>query len=297
MPRPFISNLAATFGLLAMVMPGPALAAGETPRDDRDWPVSGPEPAHGLDCDARGLGDYFYCRAPEPAEPIEPVQPALEAEVEPSEPSLPPEVEALQQYQADLEEARMVAVWNPTPDNLRRYQELQLVTMEKSEAFADAYMVNSWQVPGLAYDSTVPVNALGASAYKSSLRAAQKAHLGAVSQQYGLMYFYASNCGACRVFSPVLREFAQLYGFDVMAIAMDGQPSATFPDWRPDNGIAREVGLDGGVTPAVLLFDAATSRTIPLGFGVMGRDDLELRVFELTGGTLDGFTSQLGPDR
>ncbi|MGB6230733.1 MAG: conjugal transfer protein TraF [Litorimonas sp.] len=250
---------------------------------------------YGLDCESRRLGDYFYCEPedPSPSDP-EPDDPIQAVPLSPTpEPDRPPEIAALRAYQADLEEARMVAVWNPTPENLRHYQELQLLTLEKSERFADAFMVNTWQVPGLAYDSTVPVNSLGASAYKAERRSAQTAHLRAAGQRYGLMYFYASSCGACRVFSPVLREFAQLYGFDVMAISMDGQPSPTFPDWRLDNGIAREVGLERGVTPAVVLFDAQTAQTIPLGFGVMGRDDLELRAFELTGGRFDGFTGSL----
>ena len=249
----------------------------------------------GLDCESRGLGDYFYCEGPvpetEPSAP--PAPPSSDVPAASPAPQEPPEVAALHAYQADLEQARKVAVWNPTPANLRRYQELQLVTMEKSEAFAESYMVNTWQVPGLAYDATVPVNAMGKTAWKSNRKAAQRSHLKSVSERYGLMYFYSSACAACRVFSPTLREFAATHGFEVMAISTDGGPSATFPDWRPDNGIAREVGLDGGVTPALLLFDAATAETIALGFGVMGRDDLETRIFQLTGGRTDGFTGAL----
>ena len=44
----------------------------------------------------------------------------------------------------------------------------------------------------------------------------------------------------------------------------------------------KRMGLEPKVTPAVVLWDAATSRAIPIGYGVMSADELQDRIFLLT---------------
>ena len=34
--------------------------------------------------------------------------------------------------------------------------------------------------------------------------------MAALSERYGLFYFYSSTCGACRIFSPVIRALSRV---------------------------------------------------------------------------------------
>jgi len=50
-----------------------------------------------------------------------------------------------------------------------------------------------------------------------------------LSQRYGVLYFFASSCGACDIFSPILKAVSDKYGLSVLAVSTNGGPSATFP--------------------------------------------------------------------
>ena len=42
------------------------------------------------------------------------------------------------------------------------------------------------------------------------------------------------------------------------------------------------MGLQGNETPALVLFDTATKRTIPVGYGILSADEVMERIFMLT---------------
>ena len=58
--------------------------------------------------------------------------------------------------------------------------------------------------------------------------------------------------------------------------------SAGWPGAVPDNGRAARLGLAGSPVPALVLFDTATKRAMPVGFGVLAEDQIAERIFVLT---------------
>src|SRR3546814_16337461 len=91
-----------------------------------------------------------------------------------------------------------------------------------------------------------------------------------LSQRYGLFYFYAQSCGACDLFSPILRSVADSHRMAVMAVSMDGGPSRDFTNYVVDAGQRARMGIPGNETPALVLLDTVTKRTIPVGYGKIG---------------------------
>ncbi|EPI0811965.1 conjugal transfer protein TraF, partial [Neisseria gonorrhoeae] len=61
------------------------------------------------------------------------------------------ELAEFEMLQRNLDESRKIAVMNSTPQNLKRYIELQEVVMNKSAAFADQWQRVIWQNPNLDY--------------------------------------------------------------------------------------------------------------------------------------------------
>jgi conjugal transfer pilus assembly protein TraF len=105
------------------------------------------------------------------------------------------------------------------------------------------------------------------------------AHL---SERYGLFYFFAQSCGACEVMSPIVQSVAQTWHITVRAVSTDGGPSRHFPRYTVETNQRQRMGLDPGITPAVVLWDAAKGQAIPIGFGVMSADELQDRIYLLT---------------
>src|SRR3546814_1559506 len=102
-----------------------------------------------------------------------------------------------------------------------------------------------WQNPDR--DNTRPraVSTVGKRAWLDNRRADRDSVLASLSQRYGLFYFYAQSCGACDLFSPILRSVADSHRMAVMAVSMDGGPSRDFPNYVVDAGQRARMGIPG----------------------------------------------------
>jgi conjugal transfer pilus assembly protein TraF len=63
------------------------------------------------------------------------------------------------------------------------------------------------------------------------------------------------------VFAPILRSVTDSHRMAVMAVSMDGGPSRDFPNYVVDPASGTD-GVPGNETPALVLFDTQTKRTI-----------------------------------
>lgn len=249
------------------------------------WPgISAADDTGDFYCKERGLGSHFYCKAPEPKpeevkkEPVtvSPVAPEIKEKTD-------PDVKALNEFRAKLVKVREKAVWNPSKDNVRDYMIMQAEAGAMARRFSRTFGELSWQEPNLSYVVNHPVDSVGASQWKSTRRMAVAEHMKSLNQRFGVYYFYSSDCPACHAFGPVLKQFSDLHGIEVMAISMDGGPNAEFPDWETNNGISVRLGMDGVLTPAVVLFDTKTRTGVPISYGMVSVQQLEDRIFILTG--------------
>ena len=84
------------------------------------------------------------------------------------------------------------------------------------------------------------------------------------------------------MFGPLLRAFATRHGLDVLAVSLTGEALEGWPEAVPDNGRAARLGLGNAPVPALVLFDTATQRVMPVGFGVLAEDEMAERIYALT---------------
>jgi len=247
----------------------------------RSWcgdPGSGPGQAPGS---GASLGWHFYCdRAEEPerAEPA-PAPPVVDERTA---------TERIAAMRNALEEARAEAILDPTPENVTAYLRLQQETLQRAAVFSDAFRRTVWATPELDYTLRRPVGALAKQVWSDGRRQARDEALARLGERYGLIYIGHADCAACRVFGPLLRAFAGRHGLDVLAVSLTGEALEGWPEAVPDNGRAARLGLGGGPgrspapVPALVLFDTATKRVLPVGFGVMAEDEMAERIFALT---------------
>ena len=88
-----------------------------------------------------------------------------------------------------------------------------------------------------------------------------------LAKETGLFFLFKQSCPHCHAFAPVVKEFAQQYGFEVKAISGDGGKLKEFPEAVPDNGIIQKVNVKG-VYPALFLAHPPTGNVIPVAWGM-----------------------------
>ena len=246
------------------VVPLPALA-GDVPT------VTTPDGQDPFYCAERRLGYWFYCSRPKIPEKVEPQ--AL------SEQSATSRLDAIT---ATLRELKAKAILEPTAENVTAYIRFQRRQLDQASLFSDVWQRTIWQEPELDYTLQRPVSTLGKRAWQDNRTTERDGVMAHLSERYGLFYFFAQSCGACEVMSPIVQGVATTWHITVRAISTDGGPSRHFPRYTVETNQRQRMGLDPGITPAVVLWDAAAKRAIPIGYGVMSADELQDRIYLLT---------------
>ncbi len=241
-------------------------------------PVPAREPGGQAPTSGPSLGWHFYCDRKEevetPAPPVVTAPRAGDAERSATE-----RIEAMRKA---LEEARAAAILDPTPEKVTAYLRLQQATLQRAAAFSDAFRRTVWATPELDYTLRRPVGALAKQVWSDRRRQDRDAALARLRDRYGLIYLGHAGCAGCKVFGPLLRAFAQRHGLDVLAVSLSGAALEGWPEAVADQGRAARLGLGNAPVPALVLFDTATKRVIPVGFGVMAEDEMAERIFALT---------------
>lgn len=225
-------------------------------------------------CDERKLGSWFYCNS----EKVK--REAKEREQQPAQ--TVPAVERMAAITKQLDELKALAILEPTSENIVNYIRFQREQLDRASTFADTWSRSIWQNPELDYTLERPVGTLAKQTWLTDRRDQREGSMQALTQRYGVFYFYSSSCSACRTFSPVMRALSDNYGLEVLAVSMDGGPNELFPNYVIDSGQYQRMGLQGGTVPAIVLFDTQTKQPIPIGYGVMAADEVMQRIFYLT---------------
>jgi conjugal transfer pilus assembly protein TraF len=246
MYRPLLLTLA----LLAGSLPGTLCAQNA----DLPAPPQTSEIGHGSDYCQRNLGTWFYCDRPEPQ--AEPAPSGVRA----AGPQNSPETDyaAAQQFKADMEKARLVAVWNPTDANVRKYYAFQQETLSKSGTFADIVRRMVWADPALDYTMQRPISAAAKTAWVDTRNTDRDLFFRGVYDEIGIYYIYRGSCAPCRLASPIVAQFGQRYGLTVKAISTDGAPNESFANYVVDRGQLKAWGYEAPVTPAYMIYQRPT---------------------------------------
>ncbi len=268
--RRVLGRVLAGIGVWAAL--GAPAAGGDTRAGEwRSWCT---DPGSGA-----SLGWHFYCDRKEERQEAEP--PPAQPDP-PAGTDGPSATERILTLRRALEEARAEAILDPTPAKVAAYLRLQQETLQRAAVFSDAFRRTVWASPALDYTLKRPVGALAKQVWSDGRRQARDAALARLGERFGLIYLGHAGCAGCKVFGPLLRAFAMRHGLDVLAVSLTGQALEGWPEAVADNGRAARLGLGNAPVPALVLFDTATKRTLPVGFGVMAEDEMAERIFALT---------------
>ena len=226
---------------------------------------------------ARG---WFWYEDPELEMMDEKEEPA--SDVKEQKPKIKTATERLNDVQVHLKELKAKAILEPTPHNVRAYQDMQLRVINQSQAFSQAWLVNVYTNPTLDENIRYPRDQGARFVVYENERLQKQQIIKNLKNSYGLFYFYSGACSYCKAFTPVIKQFATSYGWEVMAISLDGSPSDHFKNWQMDNGISKKWGVQ--TVPSVFAIHPETGHVIPVAHGFTSLDEMEKRIVLLSKG-------------
>ena len=88
---------------------------------------------------------------------------------------------------------------------------------------------------------------------------------------------------AARCSARCLRAFAKRHDLDVLAVSITGEALEGWPEAVAGQRPRRPARARwSSPVPALVLYDTATKRVLPVGFGVLAEDQMAERIFALT---------------
>ncbi len=212
-------------------------------------------------------GWYFYRGKPLP--------PKEEAQEDHPVEAVPVPSPAPQQRKTDAEMVKEFgekllgqAMVNPTEDNVKTYMLYQKRMMDGANQFAQVWERVLAKNPDLYL----------ATHYSEDVTANMQKGIEDLARRAGIFFFFSSTCPHCHRQAPAILELKQKYGFQVIAVSMDG---GDMPILRgmvaPDNGISANLGI--GTVPAIYLAYPGEDRFEAISQGYLPYNDIERRIY------------------
>ncbi len=189
-------------------------------------------------------------------------------------------LEELERIGKDLKAKRALAILNPTPENVRSYIATQEIQMDRASRFSDVWRRVIWANPELNYGLHNPVNDSGIKVHDSERKKSEASTMAEIAKEWGLFFFFRSDCPYCHRLAPTLKMLSEHYGITVFPVSVDGGTLPDYPNPARDNGMSRLVNANQ--VPFIALGNIKDRRLIPLGSGVVAASDIIERIYVLT---------------
>ncbi len=197
--------------------------------------------------------------------------------------------EVVANYREELENRLADAWMHPTPSKIKAYQSMQKDMMDRSKNFSDGWMQNVFLNPALDNTISNPVNQKARHVQLDLQKKQVTQTIQGLASEYGLFFFFSGACQYCHEFAPIVKRFSEQYGWQVLAITLDGGKLEAFPNAQPDNGLfaqwqsGGQGGEQGQVMPALYAVNPKTGHVIPIALGMTSIDQMEIRIMSLVG--------------
>ena len=172
---------------------------------------------------------------------------------------------------------------HPTPQKIKAYQEMQKDMVDRSKNFSEGWMKNVFLNPELDNTIVSPVNQKARHVQLDLQKQQVTNTIQGLASEYGLFFFFSGACQFCHEFAPIVKKFSEQYGWQVLAISLDGGKLDDFPNSQPDNGLFAQwqQGDQGQVMPALFAVNPQTGHVIPIALGMTSIDQMETRIMSL----------------
>lgn len=222
----------------------------------------------------RAEGWHWYQDRPSEEE----AQPLKQEKLNASPPQTP--TAKIEAQRKTLEQKLHAAIVEPTQENVIAYITAQKTLMDQSQKFSEQWKRVVMTTPALDETLIHPVDQNARHVYYEEKSKSLTKRIQDLAQSYGLFFFFRKNCPYCHQFAPIVKRFAQKYGWSVLAVSLDGGVLPEFPYAKHDNGMAMRLQI--AHVPALIALHPKTGKLIPLAYGMVSESEIEERIDLLT---------------
>ncbi|KJV76744.1 F plasmid transfer operon family protein [Rickettsia hoogstraalii str. RCCE3] len=167
--------------------------------------------------------------------------------------------------------AQRQALDNPTLTNVIIAQRLHKQILEKSHKFA-----TMWQLATILDYKLVnmdePVNSLHKKLYEIRQEEENRKKLKFLAKNWGLIMQVNQGCNYCQAFTPIVREFADKYGFQLIFVSNSETRFQGMPTIK-DTGLLQTLN-PAKLVPVLYLVDSSGIQIYPVVRGVISEDKI-----------------------
>lgn len=185
-------------------------------------------------------------------------------------------IEVISNYQQQLEFSLKQALVKPTITNVATYLKMQQQLFNNANYFANTWKRTLMYYPELDPTVKQPISHLGGQIYLSEERKNTNQKITEAAKDYGLLFFFQSRCIYCHEFAKTVKNFAAVFGWEVLPISLDGKGIPEFPEPKSNNGISGRANIYA--VPALILTNPSTGQLIPITYGLISEQELIDRV-------------------
>jgi conjugal transfer pilus assembly protein TraF len=236
-------------------------------------------------------GWFWYEESPAPAKAKPPVEKSSGSSVA----AKPAEVGMYERFKAGMEEARIVAMFNPTQANVERYVQYRTALVKLADQLSEAGQRVVWANPEYDFTQKRPVSAVGLQVHDAEKSEMRRRTFDRLATSHVLYFFFKSDCQYCHAFAPVLLGFSQATGIKIFPVSLDGGGLPEFPQPHKDRGQAAALGAT--TVPAVFLANPATREITPVAFGIQSETELVDRVMAIANPGMSNYVDASTPVR
>ncbi len=192
------------------------------------------------------------------------------------EPENQTSTQVIENQRKALEQKLHTAIVKPTRENIIAYILAQKALMDQSQKFSEAWKRVVLTTPSLDETLIHPVDQNARHVYYTEKNKEVSKRIKALSQEYGLFFFFKKECPYCHHFAPIVKHFAQKHGWSVLPVSLDGGVLPEFPQAKRDNGIAQHLQIQH--VPALIALHPRSGQIIPLAYGLVSESEIEERI-------------------
>ncbi len=164
-------------------------------------------------------------------------------------------------------ESLNTSILNPTEKNILRERMLAIIYMDLAQKYQHRAQIVVDKNPRINYLLKHPVDDEALKLQEAIDDSDRDERIKKLTKSHGLFFFFAGGCQHCKAFAPTIKRFAKKYGFEVIAISVDGGKLSEFPNAKRNDGQAEKLMVKS--LPAVFAIDPKNGPThsILLSYG------------------------------
>nr|WP_253310018.1 conjugal transfer protein TraF [Rickettsia endosymbiont of Ceutorhynchus assimilis] len=187
------------------------------------------------------------------------------------EPELEPYDQRIEALKKEFTRAQHKALDDPTLENVIIAQRLHKQILEKSHKFA-----TMWQLATILDYKLVnmdePVNSLHKKLYEVRQEEENSKKLKFLAKNWGLILQINQGCNYCQVFTPIVREFADKYGFQLIFVSNSETRFQGMPTIK-DTGLLQTLN-PAKLVPVLYLVDSSGKQIYLIAKGIISENKI-----------------------